>query len=564
MDIKNYHFSPFSVNDYFLMELAAIPSAFRTGFKKKLLKRKGAESQKNMALLNILDDIIENRMESVPGSAEIASMLNVSGRMLDCHKSRLIKQAREYYFKNPVPENIPVIERIRIFYSAGMIREARVLLLQKYDELEKRKLQPKDLPVAFEVYEKLTMYYLYLKDLRRFNFFLKKSSAAVKLINASHTSRKIKQELNVRHSLLVSHKTTFNRFRLKNIDIAVKILETALKRAMQDTLKLKVMLRLSMLYNVSKNYDACMKILSKGYSFAVKKKHVNDAMVFESFILVKRFTRNNRLAATALKALKKNYNKIKLNYDDINQLMDIEINYLRLLIYLNKPEADDISNDYIGRQILYSRKAEAITSWYLELSDRLSGEVTDWHTEDGNFRVSVNDDNLALFENINRQAVIKFNNLYSPNILAIIYINILEQEFWKFDKADFVLADFYLNKLERIVKVHNINISYSWIESSKIGIKIFETMLSSERETVYSKNSGALDLFIEKIKSQQQSFNISADYAKLLFISQKLKIKKFTEKTEEFGRWIKINHPEIINAVTETINSRQNRSNQGV
>lgn len=551
MYFKNSKYDPFSSGEYFIFELAAIPLTSRLEFRENLLKRKGAENQKNLSLLDIYCGITDVK-ESSPGEtddSDIAAKIGVSKRMLDCHKSRLLKNLREYYFQYTPPalfktdeERLIVINKL---FKLGMIREARVILFDAEHEMDTEN-EVKEVHYKFEIYEKLADYYLLSKDLRRFNLYIGKMKRLVESYeNRAEKRREIHLRMHTKLLLKSAQKKTLNRFRLKNIAGAIEDLKQGFKYAAsvkERELQLKILFKLGQLYNTAKEKDLSLKTFEQGRESAVKWGNTEFVMVFDTYILLRKFTADNRLAKKALDTIEGYYNSLKEKCSNIDYLMDVEFIYLRFLIYLNSGIADDISADYIRKQVLYSRKADAISSWYLELSDRLSSSVFSWQKGP---EIVVNTERLEEFNRLNIRSLSKFRNLYSPNVLAIVYINSLEQEFWKFDKGDFQLTDIYITKLERIVKQHNINISYSWIESAKLGLRIFDAMSTLGKNQVFNKYRSQIVSFTERMKSETQSFNISADYAKLLFISQKLDNSEMTEIINNFSEWIYENHPDV-------------------
>jgi len=556
MYFKNSKYDPFITKDFFIFEISAIPLTSRLKFREKLLKRKGAEDQKNLSLLELYSTITDDQQSTLDDihDLEIAAKIGVSKRMLDCHKSRLLKSLREFHFQYTPPlllsspeEKLSVINHM---YKLGMVREARVILIDAEHELGLEHEAPKAL-YEFEIYEKLADYYLYTKDLRRFNLYFRKlkkitESNEVENGNSNEAIYKMRSKLLYKSA----QKKTLNRFRLKHISNAIADLKQGFKYAAkvkEKELQLKILFKLGQLYNIAKERELSLKSFEQGLELSENFGNRGFAMVFDTYILLRKFTSDNRLAKKALETIEGYYNSLQRNCNNIEYLMDVEFIYLRFLIYLNNETADDVSADYIRKQVLYSRKADAISSWYLELSDRLSSSVFRWSAGP---EIIVNTEKLEEFNRLNIRSLAKFRNLYSPNVLAIVYINSLEQEFWKFNKGDFQLSDIYITKLERIVKQHNINISHTWIESAKLGLRIFEAMGTSGRNQVFHKYRSHIVSFIEKMKSETQSFNISADYAKLLFISQKLDNPQMKEIINDFGEWINENHPDVIRGIT--------------
>jgi hypothetical protein len=567
MYFKNSKYDPFITKDFFIFEISAIPLTSRLKFREKLLKRKGAEDQKNLSLLELYCTITDDQQSTLDDihDLEIAAKIGVSKRMLDCHKSRLLKNLREYYFQYTPPaffktdeERLLVIDKL---FKLGMVREARVILLEAEHELDHDKqysrksgqtdeITAKRTLYEFEIYEKLADYYLYAKDLRRFNLYFKKLKKITENYEVENDkSNEVISKMRSKLFYKSAQKKTLNRFRLRHISNAIEDLKQSFKysaKVKEKELQLKILFKLGQLYNIAKERDLSLRAFEQGLDLSAKYGNSGFGMVFDTYILLRKFTLDNRLAKKALKTIEGYYDSLQNKCSNIEYLMDVEFIFLRFLIYLNNEMADDVSADYIRKQVLYSRKADAISSWYLELSDRLSSSVFRWSAGP---EIIVNTDKLEEFNRLNIRSLAKFRNLYSPNVLAIVYINSLEQEFWKFDKGDFQLSDIYITKLERIVKHHNINISHTWIESAKLGLRIFEAMGTLGRNQVFNKYRSQIVIFIEKMKSETQSFNISADYAKLLFISQKLNIPQMTEIIEDFSDWVKKNHPDVMQGI---------------
>ncbi len=556
MDLKNPKYNPFLVNDYYLFEYGAVPEKVRSLFKEKVLRRKGSEAQKNVRLIEYYESIIHSGIFNENEYSELNKTLSISKRMLDCHKARLIKQLREFYFSWEDLPDESEIERIRRRYSCGMLREARSELIELEKKLLAQKGSTEQKMLLFEISEKLFHYYNFSRDLRRTNFYFNKAgSLCTQLIRALHDD-KVKAELKARYGLLMSYKLTINRFKLNNLEKAVKELEGILhtgKNIIPVNLLIKIYHKLGLYYNILRDTDRSIASFSEGRELAEKNNLFADKIAFESYLMIRNFTANNSLAGECLEFHKKNFPLLLENHTEIPQVLEFELNYLRFLIYANDPLAEDITSDYLSRQILYSRKADALNSWYLELSDQHSSSVFEWHRTGNRYSVNVDKNILSVFTEMNRVSTYKFSNIYSPNVQAILYINIAEQEFWKGIKADFLLAETYIKKLERIMKLYNINISGSWIESAKLGLKIFEMLEKQNPERVYRRFSGAVSRFIYRLKSEKQSFNIASDLAKLLFINDALKVSKLDKEITGLIEWIGINHPDVLKSVNESV-----------
>lgn len=552
MNLKNPKYNPFFVKDYFLFEYSAIDKNTRARFRTKLLKRKGAEEQKNVKLIDMLEEIVNEDDFNEKHYAELSKKLGISKRILDCHKSRLLKSLREHAFNWKNIKGESEINKIRRRFAAGMLREARIELFLLEKKLKKEKIPQKKLPDLFEIHERSVQLYNYLKDKRRSSRSFKLAAGYYRSICKSKLNEDIKVNIKIRYDLLLSVKLMANRFKEENLKRSLDILEKILKihgNNLKPEPAFKIFHRMGLLYNVLKFRDDSIKAFEEGRKLAGKYGLKADEIVFESFIFLRKFSENNKLAFKALQFHRDNFRFISENFTDIQQLMDFQFNYLRFLIYAGGEETEMITEDFVSKQILYSRKAEALNSWYLELSDQLSSSIYIMKKNNNGFEIIINRKILDEFSLINRLSVSRFSGLFMPNSLVILYVNLAEQEFWKHKDADFEMAENFIKKTARIMKLHYINISSSWIESTRLGIKIFEMLVSEKSVKVYRKYRNSLLKFIDTIKSDKQTFNISSDFAKLIFIAGILKIEELDKKIAELSQWISENNPEIFSII---------------
>ncbi len=550
MNVKNFKYNPFSLKDFFIFEVDAIPKTIRLQFLEKLLTRKGSGDQKNVIFLKKLNDIIDKKISINDTDTLFAKLLGVSARMLDCHRSRLLKQLRQFYFGLELRSDRSP-EYARKLWSLGMIKEAKILFEKLQRSLENRKRTPAESLQLLECYSRLADYYTFNKDQKKLNLYLRKYKAVLDKMRAKQTGRKEMFNIQAGYFRMLGEKLIFNRFRKNNFYSAIGKFEKGLKLARaagNAVLSSKLSVRLAQLHNIVNDRQDTLKMLRDAYSYAVANAANYEAKVIHSHIVVSEFILDNSTAETALEVLSRLYKEIADEYSDVSQILDIQYNCLRLMIYLNHPDADRMSEEYINRRILYSRKAGAITSWYLEVSDLVSESVYTVKVKEDFPVVAVDQTMLNIFEEINNESLIRFRHVYEPNVTAIVYMNRIEQEFWKCKHADFELADLYTKKLKRIIRLHNLNFSNSWVESASLGLKIFEELISANAEKVFKRNERVINALLKKLRSKELGFNIAADFAKLVYIYQFLKVKEFRGLLENQFKWIKDNKIEILPA----------------
>lgn len=548
MNAKNFKYNPFSIKDFFIFEIGAIPNTKRESFIEQLRRRAGSEEQKNVTLMKELNNIINQKVCPEDSDKYFSGLLGVSLRMLDCHRSRLLSRLRQYYFGVKVKKSATV-EHARELWSRGMIREAKAVYEKLQRQLEIRKRTPAESLLLLEAYARLADYYIFNKDQRKLNLFIRRYNTVLVKLRVAQTGIREMQNIKAVYLKLQGEKLVFNRFRKGNFCRAIGKFEKALKLAHEAgnaVLACKLNVRIALLHGIVKDRHITMKMLKEAYCYAVDHGAIHEAKVIRSHIAVTEFLLDNSFAADALKELSRLNDEILNDHSDVSQVLEIQYNCLKLMIYLNHPDADSMSEDYINRLILYSRKAGAISSWYLEVSDLVSESVYTVKNTGGFPKVEINRSMLKAFEEINNESMVKFRHVHEPNVIAIIYINRIEQEFWKNIHADFELAEFYTKKLKRIIRLHKLNISHSWVESASLGLKVFEDLLTDNAERVFRKNERSLIVLLTKMRSRELGFNIAADFSKLVYISQFLKTKEFRNLLEHQLKWIRDNKIEIL------------------
>lgn len=561
----------FSTYDFFLFEVFAIPEEMRKEYLNKLLVRKNSGKQKNVRLIKFIYNILGGYDLKDWDEAYICKKLDITPRMLDCHKSRILKSLREFYFGHK-DENIPgkdSWERLRyvnMMFYRGMVKEAK----QEYLKLEKKiksrlnnqeKNNISNYLMLSEIYLYLSHYYYYQRDQRKFNLYLGKAQKNLK--SAEKNKEKHKINLNELEAIRISilkinyYKAIFKTLSGKSYDAIISVLEEIVQKAKNiDAVQEMIFAhkQLGIEYQRLKDFDMSDKNFKQGMKLAKAIKDEESIMVQELLLMLNTFFRDNKKASQLHAKSEKYYYILKNDFSDHNALLMVQSIYLRMLIFYNKESSDEVSDDFIRNLILFSQKADAISKWYLELSDRLASSLYSWeavmlNTNEFSFDVSVNKKLLSSFEDMNYNTLIHFNKFYSPETLAVLYLNQIDLEFWKGKNCNYDNAIYFIKKLERLIKGKHVGTNPTWMISSKIGVNIFEDMKIKSSKDVFDKYFMTIKQFIESITSENHPYNILDDFAKLIFISKILKIERMTNETKNLGVWIRKNHPELVKAL---------------
>ncbi|MCX7878201.1 MAG: hypothetical protein N2510_06100 [Ignavibacteria bacterium] len=537
---QNEKYFLFNVKDEFLIELASHPRGIIEKFRTKLLKRKGADNQKNLKLLDLALNIIENENYESWKPSYLTEKLSVRVRMLDCHKSRLINRLRSFIISE---KNIDKSDPDQLF-RMGYLKEAWRLIMKENQTFEKTH----DNLSLSENYYKLVFYYSLNGDRRNMLKYFNK----LKLLYKEDNRDKIRFNFLRAFIICVKARKNIPKYHSELLTICKEMLSLARRINDEDYIS-ECYLRLAQLYDKMKKPQRAIAFFKKGCEYNFKKSLENNALVFKSHLLIQEFKLNNSIATEIINQIESYYLKILENYTNIEQLLEIEFCYLKILIYLNHPDSDRISEDFIKHQFISSRKSGAVTSWYLELTDRIASSIYNWYIIGDKLSVNVNYKALNQFEKINSQALFHYRHLQTKNSLAIIYINSIEQEFWKAYKADFELAELWAKKLKRLVNTYELSISPSWFESSILGLKIFRELELRKKNIVYRKYESSLLKFMETLKSPTMRYNMVSDLAKLTYIADILKLKVFDEQISRLWEWVNENKPEVKKAISESI-----------
>ncbi|MBL8017602.1 MAG: hypothetical protein JNK43_10045, partial [Ignavibacteria bacterium] len=328
MNAKNFKYNPFSLKDYFVFEVGAIPRTKRQGFIEKLSRRAGSDEQKNVTLLNELNKIIDSKVCLEDTDKYFSGLLGVSVRMLDCHRSRLLHQLRQYYFGVKIQREVSA-EHARELWSRGMVKEAKAAYEKLLRQLEKRKRTPAESLHILESYARLADYYTFNKDQRKLNLFIRKYKAVLVKLRARQTG--IREMLNIKavYLRLQGEKLVFNRFRKGNFRSAIGKFEKALKLAHEAgnaVLSSRLNIRIALLHGIVQNRHVTLKMLSEALRYAEDNGAIHEAKVIRSHIAVSGFLLDNSFAATALKEVNKLYERISNDYSDVSQVLEIQYN----------------------------------------------------------------------------------------------------------------------------------------------------------------------------------------------------------------------------------------------
>lgn len=571
----------FSTHDFFLFEVFAIPEDIRKEYLNKLIVRKGGSKQKNVRFLRYIYKVLEQNKIRMWDENLICKELGISARMLDCYKSRILKSLREHYFdrenqvdilRNEEYEDETELEMAmaRKMSRIGMIKEAKQIYLKIENALEKGEIKrdrEKYHILLSEIYEELGLYYYFQRDQRKFSLYLSRAEANLKKARNVLSSKEIKPlEISLLKTLF--RKQTFKSISEKNITASIGILKKILDLCDKKSYETRLYAyeNIGIMSGKLKDFKSEEKYLREGLKLAEEKGFSENAMVFDLLLTFTEFREDNKIAKSFYKKTEKYYNLIKNNYSDFGNLLTILRNHIRMMIYFNKDGSDELVEDFIKYLLLFSQKTDAVSNWYLELSDRLSSGLYRWEVaqngpDDFAPDITVDKKLHKYFEEMNYKTLIHFRGLYSPEALAVVYLNQIDLEFWKGSKCNYENANYFIGKLQRLIKTRHLGTNPMWLISNKIGINIFEEMHIRSKKDVFDRRFPEIKELIETLKDEKQIFNIVDDFAKLIFISKILNTPRMKLEVKNLEAWIKKNQPDLFKAIL-SIAVMKNRETQ--
>lgn len=567
----------------YFYEIAAIPAGIRKDFMQKLMKcpvtnkeRKNASKRKNIRLLKIIYELIENNNILNWNEKTICRKLSISKRMLYCHKHYLLKGLREMYFGwkeieakefadtgKFKDETDLQIEKAKRMDEIGMRREAK----NKFLKLDKKLELQNDFwggILHIRLIDLIAEYYFDLKNYHKFNLYYIKAKKLIEELSNNNEIKKnphLLSEITIINKKLLARKATFKTKNDRTILDILSLAEQIYSEAQKiNDFKAQVytLVELGISSQVMENYEKALLYFSKGEQITSENGMENESVAFQTSILIVKFKTGKLKSSEALEKMLALYDNIKHKQMNCHFKKHILFQIFHMLFLSHKKNLYyKIFKDYNSHSILtmgYKYSARMLYfmkfSYYLDLFRIQSIGKTNMTGNRQSSETLVNKNTYSNLEKLEAEVLLNFDKMYVVYFTIESYMHMLEAEIWKGKTLNFEKAMSFIKKIEWLITSRkNILRSYK----SSFEILRFCTILIEESKYESShklkeKYEQEFKIISEKILKDFKG-NIIMAYSILSYAAEQtdcLEFKKIAhdlyrklmETTESFGELI--------------------------
>lgn len=579
----------------YLYEVSAIPETIRIEYLNKLLRRKNAHNQKNVRLIKIIYNLIEEDRIKDWNPFQICLELQISDLMLRYHKSRFLRDLRKFYFgwekieKECFPDNNTKYKediethfmKAKKMYEIGMRKEAKNILL-KLDRIFDKKLKANktgtikdNYLLITEIYELLLDYYFSQRYLFKFNTYFTKLN---KLTSVLKKNKKIiiphyqQSIINYRLYNSLSNRYIFHYYGTYAVTKAKEYLELALKEAKQLNCTERLLITLVKLFVLSERLDQdneVRKFLNEGYNTARQHNYKLEYFTFKSLLLTKNFKKNPIKSLKHIEKFKYYYKKVKEINPHTYWFIIVAGHYSWLLDYFQDYSSHlKIKQEIIRYHILYPRISLAWCQIYeLKFETKNVFAWTLKNTEDSKKQFltieDVNYTEIKKLEALINETLSRFKDLRLPDFKTDVYTDQLWTEFMKGKDCNYERALIIFNKIKRMTGTNYNPFQNYAFRTMYLGISMIEeSHYNSKKKTLYKYLQKFNELAENLIK--KHCLNLLISYSILCFIANQLNYKEIWDIVINQYRWIVKNNPEIIKPIVLEIKNRNSNKTAAV
>lgn len=542
----------------FLYEVNSIPKDIREKYLTKLMRGK-IEGQKNFLFANYVERIVSVDINEWDRE-RLLRVLKISPKMLACYKCRMLKTLRNNYFGIKRKKNEDDLNFAIRLSKAGMNREARSIFLKVSNGYE-REIEIKNYHKIAElsaVYSWLALYYLNLKNYKRFSIYRKKLLLLKKHLYRIDRVSKARLKSEIYKVESYKHIFRLSTYKAQKISVALKLKALKEAKAAKDFEgMLLLMHQIGINHKLNKNYDDAEYYLREGIKLAKKINSADDVIPFRIQLGEIEFNKDNSAAERYHNELN-TYIKIFHPGKSPAAILQYSLfNILKTSGFLNLD--DDLhkyEKDYCNWLFLTAKRYESNLRSKAQEIIWIGWEMIEWNKEGKYFKVTINEKKLEQYFSTLSVYLKLSKKVYNINRLTLIYNYQADAELYRGKDCNFAAAQVFTDKLERIYKTRKMQIPETWFKLNRILIKMLEESVYTNNEKVYHKHALELGKIIDGMKSKEYKFNVLGDYSKLNFVANIFKVPAFTSEVYSFENWLKENRPNLF----EPLNLRENNS----
>ncbi|MFA5403602.1 MAG: hypothetical protein WC358_01590 [Ignavibacteria bacterium] len=575
----------------YLYEIAAIPSDIREKYLQKLLscpktgiKRKNSTNQKNVKLLEIINESIRNEDMTKWDENEICMELNISKNMLYCHKHYILKGIREYYFNwkeieekeikrdkntNEIEYNL---NRAILMNEIGLKREAKSIFLNICKILEtKKRRNIDDELILLKSYEKLCFYYYHQNNRNKFNIFysgIEKIGDNLLKRNNLKKNKFLVSEINIALYHCLLKKLGFNIKEQNNfpkmIELCKKIYYEA-KRINNQDLICKMLTNISAIYQDLMQFDMALKYNRVGLKIAEKYNMRQENICFCISIALEEYLAGRLNYSECINKMTKLYDSTKFIYLKNNIKERILFQFFCLGTV---SESSDFLSDFIEKYYSYNIIVKGYKSavrmlYYKKFTNYLNKVfLYNYNTIPNSTEKSVTveetrKDIITKLEDLVTELLSNFNKKHTIYFIIESYLFMLQTEFCKGKNMDFERFNDIYYKIKWILKTRSKifqgdNELYKLISILKICSQIIEGSRYHNEDELINKygqyfESSSNQLFVEKKE------NILPYFTFFSFTAEQSRCKRLRNNSDKLYFRLEEKYPDIFLPIKKRI-----------
>lgn len=556
----------------YLYEVAAIPGNIREQYFQKILKRKNAEYQKNVKLINFIYERIENGNLYDWDSAEICRKLKVSYNTYRFHKSNFLDGLRKYYFLPDKSNSNPgkteqknqdtelEFYDAKLKFSSGMRKEAKLIFLKLAARLRKEKLNSLNILNASEIYEHLLIYYYNQHDLLRYNRHLAETKRLVNYLS----KRKI--VLGKQHTALIKARyyTAMGRkFGLNLVnDSSYTNKLNYYKQAYKEAVKAAnpeyltyVIFHIGEVFSVLGSSSVAMNFYRKGYEIAAKSKLQAVKYGFKALMISESNNKKNEGNGKFVNNLAECWAQVKRYGYNSYWFQVVSILYSNCLISVDEEKRKEVNKELVNYLFLRSVPGRAIKILYADKTGERN--YVKWEllrNEKGEF-LSPGEVNYGFVYELENLVKYITSHYHKISFLAgkiKINLDLLFIEFLKGKKINFEYALLLINRIKWGLRDKKLLVRFDSFRMLEIAFSMLENHgFISRKEFLhkYSRKFEELSNFCLGSKDENPLYI----YLIISLTAKWIGYSELTDIAEKKYRFIEINFPNHIKAAINEI-----------
>ena len=555
----------------YLYEVAAIPREIREEYLLKILKRKNAEFQKNVKLINFIYDRIEKGNLYDWDSAEICRDLKVSYNTYRFHKSNFLDGLRNYYFlpdksnsnQEKTERNIKDTESefydAKLKFSSGMRKEAKLIFLKLAVKIKKEKLNGLNILIASEIYEHLLVYYYNQHDLLRYNRYLSETKRLVNYLG------KQKIVLSKQHSALIKARyyTAMGRkFGLNLVNDSsytnklnfYKLAYNEAVKAANPEYLTYVIFHLGELNSVLGNSSVALNYYRKGYEIAEKRKLQASKYGFKA-LMISESNNKKEGSGKLVNNLAECWAQVKRYGYNSYWFQVVSILYSNCLISVDEEKRKEVNKELVNYLFLRSVPGRAIKILYADKTGERN--YVKWEllrNEKGEF-LSPGEVNYSFVYELENLVKYITSHYHKISFLAgkiKINLDLLFIEFLKGKNINFESALLLINKIKWGLRDKKLLVRFDGFRLLELAFSMLENHgFISRKEFLYKYNRKFEELSDFCLGSKDE--NPLYIYLIISLTANWIGYSELTDIAEKKYRFIETNFPNHIKAAIDDI-----------